>query len=73
MGRSDLPTPTDSRVTLHEVPEVLYLVRQFSGAVGKETSAATERERAETELAVKNDAGAFADYVKSDAKYLLAR
>ncbi|CAN0427073.1 unnamed protein product, partial [Hapterophycus canaliculatus] len=45
---SDLPTPTDSRVSLREVPEQVYLVHQFSGnmGTGDRHDAIAEREMA---------------------------
>lgn len=71
---SDLPTPTDSRVTLREVPELSYLVWQFTGNMGKDVNAAAESVRLLAEEAVKKDnGGAFAEYVGPDAKFLVAR
>lgn len=71
---SDLPAPTDSRVSLHQVPEHTYLVWQFSGNMGKDAEATAESVRKVAEEAVKNDkGGAFAEYVGPDAKYLVAR
>lgn len=72
---SELPTPTDERVSLREVPERVYLVRQFSGNMGKDGvyESAAERERAVTEKAVKAGDGAFLKYVGPGSKYLVAR
>ena len=72
---SELPTPTDERVKLREVPEKLYIVRQFSGNMGTGGGhdASAELERANTEKGVKADGGALAEYVGEDAKYLVAK
>ncbi|CAN0508541.1 unnamed protein product, partial [Scytosiphon promiscuus] len=71
----DLPTPTDKRVSLREVPERLYLVRRFSGNMGSASShdAAVEQQRTIAEEGTKTDGGAFSGYVTIDSKLLVAR
>ncbi|CAN0204103.1 unnamed protein product, partial [Scytosiphon promiscuus] len=72
---SDLPTPTDSRVSLREVPEKVYLVHQFSGNMGTGDGhdAIAEREMAATVEGVAADGGAFSEYVSAESKYLACR
>lgn len=73
---SDLPVPTDDRVTLREVPEQVYVVRQFSGNMGRGDGhdAVAERERTvAVEGVAAADGGAFAEFVSADSKYLVAR
>lgn len=73
---SDLPVPTDDRVTLREVPEHVYVVHQFSGNMGKGDGhdAVAEQERAvAVEGVAAADGGAFTEYVAADSKYLVAR
>eukprot|EP00904_Undaria_pinnatifida_P012070 jgi/Undpi1/7994/HiC_scaffold_24.g10466.m1 len=72
---SDLPTPTDKRVTLREVPGRLYLVRQFSGNMGSASAhdAAIERQRMITEEGTRTDGGSFTEYVTIGAKLVVAR
>lgn len=74
-SRSDLPTPTDSRVNLREVPEQVYLVHQFSGNMGTGDGhdAVAEREMSSTVEGVMADGGAFSEYVSADSKYMVAR
>lgn len=68
-----MPVPTDGRVSLREVPELSYLVHQFSGSMGSDVDTVSEQRRVITEEAVMKDGGAFAEYVTKDAKYVLAR
>lgn len=72
---SDLPVPTDSRVTLREVPENVYLVHQFSGNMGSGDGhdAIAERERMVAVEKVAAEGGGFSEYVSADSKYLVAR
>ncbi|CAM9891085.1 unnamed protein product [Ectocarpus sp. 6 AP-2014] len=72
---SDLPTPTDSRVSLREVPEAVYLVHQFSGNMGRGDGhdAIAERERMVAMEKVASEGGAFSEYVSADSKFLVAR
>lgn len=73
---SDLPVPTDGRVTLREVPEHVYVVHQFSGSMGKGDGhdAIAEREKTvAVEGVAASDGGAFTEYVAADSKYLVAR
>ncbi|CAM9767623.1 unnamed protein product, partial [Ectocarpus fasciculatus] len=72
---SDLPAPTDSRVTLREVPENVYLVHQFSGNMGRGDGhdAIAERERIVAVEKVAAEGGAFSEYVSADSKFSVAR
>ncbi|CAM9869680.1 unnamed protein product [Pylaiella littoralis] len=71
---SDLPAPTDSRVSLRQVPEHVYLVRQFSGNMGSgdRHDATAERERAVAVSGAEAD-GWFSEYVQASSKFLVAR